>query len=307
MPRMRRVLLLGGTGFIGSHVLAVLRRRKDVRLMMLAHRNVDFRALEDVNLVVDSLPRFDPSWIETFRPDTIIHLARLRGSGPVRRSLAARKGCRANRRLITWLRKLTPDVHVVYVSGTLVYGDHGEHEVDERTALNPVSFAREYVRAETPWMEAQQEEQLPVTIVRPPWVVGPGSWFHHHYVFPALKQGAVPLYGSGGNWMTFLDIRDCAGAIVHLAERSEPGKVFNLFTPGQVALQSEFAQVLSDVLGVGIRQVDSDGLRRYRDPAVWEALTFSLRGSTINGEVRSGYQFEVPRWPDMIARNLPTA
>ncbi len=304
---MKRVLLLGGTGFIGSHVLAALRRGKDVRLIVLGHRNVDYRALEDVNLVVDSLPRFDPSWIETFRPDTIIHLARLRGGGPVGRSLAARRGRRANRRLIKWLRKRAPDVHVVYVSGTLVYGDQGEREVDERTALNPLSFAREYVRAETPWMEAQHEEQLPVTIVRPPWVVGPGSWFHHHYVFPALKQGAVPLYGSGGNWMTFLDVRDCAGAIVHLAGRSEPGRVFNLFTPGQVALQSEFAQVLSDVLGVGVRRVDSDGLRRYRDPAVWEALTFSLRISTINGEVRSGYQFEVPRWPDMIARNLPTA
>ena len=69
---MRRVLLLGGTGFIGSHVLAALRRNKDVRLMMLGHHNVDYRALEDVDLVVDSLSHFDLSWIETFRPDTII-------------------------------------------------------------------------------------------------------------------------------------------------------------------------------------------------------------------------------------------
>ena len=304
---MKRVLLLGGTGFIGSHVLAALRRRKDVQLMVLGHRNVDYRGLEDVNLVVDSLPRFDPSWIESFRPDTIIHLARLRGGGPVRRSFAARRGRRANRRLITWLRQRAPDIHVVYISGTLVYGDRGGREVDERTALNPVSFAREYVRAETPWMEAQQEEQLPVTIVRPPWVIGPGSWFHQYYVFPALRQGAVPLYGSGGNWMTFLDVTDCAGAIVHLAERSEPGKVFNLFTPGQIALQSEFAQVLSDVLGVGVRQIKKNGLRRYRDRAVWEALTFSLRAFTINEEVRLGYRFEVPQWPDMIARHLPTA
>ncbi len=304
---MKRVLLLGGTGFIGSHVLAALRRRKDVQLMVLGHRNVDYRGLEDVNLVVDSLPRFDPSWIESFRPDTIIHLARLRGGGPVRRSFAARRGRRANRRLITWLRQRAPDIHVVYVSGTLVYGDRGGREVDERTALNPVSFAREYVRAETPWMEAQQEEQLPVTIVRPPWVIGPGSWFHQYYVFPALRQGAVPLYGSGGTWMTFLDVADCAGAIVHLAERSEPGKVFNLFTPGQIALQSEFAQVLSDVLGVGVRQIKKNGLRRYRDRAVWEALTFSLRAFTINEEVRLGYRFEVAQLPDMIARHLPTA
>lgn len=303
---MERVLLLGGTGFIGSRVLAALRSRGDVRLMVLGHRNVDYRALEGVDLVVDSLPRFDLSWIEAFRPDTIIHLARLRGGGPVRRSLAARRGRRANRRLVAWLRERTPDIHVVYVSGTLVYGDRGDGEVDERTALSPVSFAREYILAETPWMEAQAEGHLPVTIVRPPWVVGPGSWFHHHYVFPALRQRAVPLYGSGENWMTFMDITDCAGAIVHLADRPAPGRTFNLFTPGQTARQSEFVRVLADLLGVGVRLVENDGLRRYRDPAVWEALTSSLRAFTVYEEVCSGYRFEVPLWPDMIARHLAT-
>ncbi|HET9947687.1 MAG TPA: NAD-dependent epimerase/dehydratase family protein, partial [Longimicrobiales bacterium] len=152
--RMRRVFLLGGTGFIGSRVLAALRRDPEVRVRVLGHRNVPYRELEDVDLVTGSLTSFDLGWIERFEPDTIILLARLSGRRRLRRIVAAARGERANRRLVGWLARRAPDVRVVYVSGTLVYGNHGDAEVDERTPLSPIAYAREYVKAERPWMEA---------------------------------------------------------------------------------------------------------------------------------------------------------
>ena len=276
-------------------------------MMVLGHRNVDYRALEDVDLVVDDLTRFDLSWIERFEPDTIIHLARLRGRGRLGRSFAAHRGRRANKRLITWLCERAPDVRVLYVSGTLVYGDQGELDVDERTPLNPIAYAREYFRAEEPWVDAQREGLLPITIVRPPWIVGSGSWFYHFYVFPAQNEGEVLLYGSGQNWMSFLDVNDCAGSILNVAERSEPGKVFNLFAPGQTVRQVEFVSALSDAMGVGVRQIDGDEFGRRLDRATWDALTFSLKASTNHEEVGCGYQFRVPFWRDMIAHHLPPA
>jgi len=301
------VLLLGATGFIGTRILNLLRRRAHLQVMVLGHRNVNYRALEDVNLVVDDLTRFDLSWIERFEPDTIIHLARLSGRGRVGRTVAAQRGRRANRRLIAWLCERAPNIRVLYVSGTLVYGDQGERTVDEQTPLNPIAYAREYFAAEEPWVDAQREGLLPITIVRPPWIIGPGSWFYHHYVFPAQKDGAVPLYGSGQNWMSFLDVTDCAGSILNVAERSDPGKVFNLFTPGQVVRQVEFVSALSDVLRVGVRQIDRNEFGHRLDRAAWEALTFSLKASTNNKEVSCGYQFRVPNWSDMITRHLTPA
>lgn len=303
MTRIKRVLLLGATGFIGTQILNLLRRRAHLRVMVLGHRNVNYRALEDIDLVVDDLKRFDLSWIERFKPDTIIHLARFRGRGRLGRTVAAHRGRRANRRLIAWLCERAPNIRVLYVSGTLMYGDQGERIVDEQTPLNPIAYAREYFAAEEPWLDAQREGLLPITIVRPPWIIGPGSWFHHHYVFPALNNGEVPLYGSGQNWMSFLDITDCAGSVLNVAERSEPGKVFNLFAPGQIVRQIEFVSALSDAMGVGVRQIDDDKFGNM-DRAAWEALTFSLRASTNNEEVSCGYQFRVPNWRDMITRHL---
>ncbi len=107
--------------------------------------------------------------------------------------------------------------------------------------------------------------------------------------------------------MSFLDITDCAGSVLNVAERSEPGKVFNLFAPGQIVRQVEFVSALSDAMGVGVRQIDGDEFGRRLDRATWDALTFSLKESTNHEEVGCGYQFQVPFWRDMIARHLPPA
>jgi nucleoside-diphosphate-sugar epimerase len=298
------VLLLGGTGFIGSRVLERLRVRSDVRTMVLAHRNVDYRALEDVDLVVDSLTRWDLSWLDIFEPDTIIHVARLGGAGRLRRAIASRRGGRANRRLVDWLTAHAPHTRVIYVSGTLVYGDRGDIGVDESTALRPTAFAREYVRAEYPWMDGQRDGALRITIVRPPWVVGGSSWFHAYYVRPALRDGEVPLYGSGNNWMTLLDVDDCAGAIVHLAEQADPPHTVNLLAPGQWARQREFTETLAGLMGARVRRVDPADRQQVRDPAVAEALTSSLRATTSHSGALDGYVWTAPRWPDILARHL---
>jgi nucleoside-diphosphate-sugar epimerase len=300
---VKRVLLLGGTGFIGSYVLNRLRARGDVRTLVLAHRNVDYRSLEDVDLVVDSLTRWDLSWIEIFQPDTIIHVARLGGAGRLGRAWASRRGWRANQRLVDWLVSHAPDTRVVYVSGTLVYGDRGDADVDEASALDPIAFAREYIRAERPWMDAQQSGTLPVTIVRPPWVVGPGSWLEAHYVRPARENGGVPLYGGGDNWMTLLDVEDCAGAIVHLAEQDQLPETVNLLAPDQWTRQRDFAQALARLLGSSVRPVSVPGRRLLRDRAIGEALTFSLRATTRHPSVLDGYVWKAPSWPEMLARH----
>jgi nucleoside-diphosphate-sugar epimerase len=303
---MKRVLLLGGTGFIGSHVLDQLRARLDVRTMVLAHKNVDHRSLEDVDLVVDSLTRFDLSWIESFRPDTIIHAARLGGAGRLRRVIASGRGRRANERLVEWLSEHAPETRILYVSGTLVYGDCGDMEVDENSSLNPTAFAREYIRAEYPWMDAQRQGTLPVIIVRPPWVVGPGSWFHAHYVRPA-RDGGIPRYGSGDNWMTLLDVEDCAGSILHLAEHATAPMTVNLLAPGQWARQREFTEALAHVMRACVRPVNPRHTWRRGDRAVHEALTFSLRSTTRHPKALEGYVWKAPRWTDMIARHASVA
>ncbi len=304
---MNRVLLLGGTGSIGSAVLAQLRVRRDLRLMVLGHSTINYRELEDVNLVVGSLSTFDLSWIDIFEPDTILHLARLPGRGAWSRRLAAARGRAANHRLIAKLRTLNAPPRVLYVSGTLVYGDCGEEWADETSPIRPAAYARQYIAAERPWMTEQERGELPVTMVRPPWVVGTASWFRAHYAQVLVRRGLVPCYGDGANWMTFIDVDDCAGLILHLAERAPPGGCYNLLAPGQYARQREFATVLATHTGMQVSFLSRREMAARLERGAAQALTTSLRVRTVHTAVLGSYSFKHPTWEVFVKQHLSDA
>lgn len=301
---MNRVLLLGGTGFIGSAVLAQLRVRRDLRLMVLGHSTVNYRELEDVNLVVGSLSTFDLSWIDIFEPDTIIHLVRISGRRALSRRLAAARGRAANHRLIAKLRTLTTPPRVLYISGTLVYGDRGEEWADETSLICPTAYARQYIAAERPWMTEQDRGELPVTMVRPPWVVGPASWFKAHYAQVLARRGLVPCYGDGANWMTFIDVEDCAGLILHLAERAPPGSCYNLLAPGQHARQRDFASLLATHTGMPVSFLSCREMAARLERSAAQALTTSLRVRTVHTAVLGLYSFKHPTWEVFVKKHL---
>src|ERR1051325_9587577 len=76
--------------------------------------------------------------------------------------------------------------------------------------LAPTSFSRDYHRAEVPWLRALRENDAPVIVARPGWVLGSGSWFEAYCRRFLRAERAVPLYGPGDNWMSLVHVEDCA-------------------------------------------------------------------------------------------------
>jgi len=306
MTERRKIFLLGGTGFIGT---ALTRRlvadRPANELTMLIHRTAPFRHLEQVNTFTGSLGSLDLSLLDQCAPDTILHLARMSGRRKMGRYLAAKLGARANRRIIRHLGQARFKPHVIYVSGTLVYGDGGDKRVDEDSPLHPIAFAREYIQAERPWMEALQQGVLPVTILRPPWIIGPGSWFAEIYLKYIRTHQKVPLFGDGGNWMSLIDVDDCAGLIAHAARHAQPGRYRNLFVPGAGVTQLEFAERLAQLTGTRIQRLGLPEIKRAFGRTMLEAFTFSNNASTKYPEFLSSYNFQYRSIDDMLRHNLP--
>jgi len=273
--------------------------------MMLIHRTAPFRDLEQVNTNTGSLGSFDLSLLDQFKPDTIIHMARMSGRGRLGRYWAAMRGTRANRRIVSHLGGMTHRPHVIYVSGTLVYGDCGENLVDEDRPLNPIAFAREYHKAEQPWEDARQSGEIPVTILRPPWIMGKGSWFAEFYLKSIRNNRVVPLYGDGKNLMSLIDVEDCAGLIAHAVKQARPGSCYNLFAPGACVTQLEFAGRLAKLTHAEIQQIGAQEIRRRYGQAMQEAFTFSNNCSTRHPEFIAGYKYQYPSVDEMIRHNLP--
>ncbi len=306
MNDRKKIFLLGGTGFIGTAVTRRLCENRQVNdLMMLIHRRAPFRDLEQINTNTGSLGSFDLSLLDQFKPDTIIHMARMSGSGKLGRWMAAFFGARANHRIINHLKRKPAKPHIIYVSGTLVYGDCGDGPVDEDRPIHPVAFAREYISAEKPWMDALEKGNLPVTILRPPWIVGKGSWFAEFYLKSIREHRVVPLFGDGQNWMSLIDVEDCAGLIAHAVRNAEPGRYYNLFCPGACVTQREFVERLAKQTGAAVKKFDADEVKRRYGPALWEAFTFSNFSSTKYPEFIAGYNFKYASIEEIIRNNLP--
>ena len=305
MKERKRVFLLGGTGFIGSALTKQLSATQQMHdLMMLIHRKAPFKDLEQVNVNSGSLGSFDLSMLDQFRPETIIHLARMNGGGKWGRYWAATKGAWANARIVRHLGQQPTKPHVIYVSGTLVYGDCGATPVDEARPINPIAFAREYIKAEEPWMAALNKGTIPVTILRPPWIIGRSSWFLGFYLRNIIKHRMIPLFGKGANLMSLLDVEDCAGLIRHAVWYAEPGRCYNLFAPGACITQLEFAERLSAMTGAEVRKFEAQEIRRRYGQTMVEAFTFSNNSMTQYPEFISGYNFKYPSVEAMIRNNV---
>ena len=306
MTERKKIFILGGTGFIGAALTRQLSaNRAENDLMMLIHRRAQLQELEQINTYTGSLGSFDLSLLDQFSPDTLIHLARMSGGGRIGRHLAAWRGARANNRIINYLKPRPLIPHTIYVSGTLVYGDCGNTPADEERPIRPIAFAREYINAEKPWMTAVEKREIPVTILRPPWIIGHSSWFAEFYLKNIKYRKVVPLFGDGQNWMSLIDVEDCAGLIAHAVRNSRPGQNYNLFAPGACITQLEFAEKLATFTRTEIKRLSASEIESQYGKTVREAFTFSNISSTKHSEFLEGYHFEHPSIDDMIRNNLP--
>ncbi len=271
----KNIWIFGGTGFIGSVLVKHLLRDKKNLLHLLVHKRVDYRSLENFNIVTGSLSGFDPFWFERYPPDILFHLARPAGSNMFTRIRRAASGGKANRRLVNILRRLPCPPVIVYVSGSLMYGERCACDpAKENDPLNPASFARFYYYNERPWIDAQKDGRLDVRFARPGWIAGPGSWFREFFWKPYLRSGKVPCYGEGNQPMSLIHIEDCAAMIEVLGSHGKKGINLNIFS-GDIIRHVDFCQILARLLKTETEVIPYERIRRKFGKVTASALVSS--------------------------------
>lgn len=276
----KKVFVLGGSGYLGQYLLKSL-LEKGYEISALVHKKVPDVDLSSLKIYRASLPDFHWDELNEEIPDIIFHSARMGGHDKVSRLAAARQNAAANQKMLEWLKRLEKPPLLVYVSGTLVYGSHARDAIDESTPIAPISFQREYSLAELPVLKAMQSTALPIMVVRPAWIFGPGSWFDAFYVNFMQSKKRVPVYGRGDNLMSFVHVEDAASMIIYAAERGSAGSVYNIFRPGAKS-QMEFANTISRISGLPIKHIPGWYLGLRYGKAVKEAFEFSLQVDTLH-------------------------
>jgi nucleoside-diphosphate-sugar epimerase/predicted dehydrogenase len=213
----RDVLLIGGTGFLGRHLAK--------RLSGDGHRiRVVARQVADVppNLVdsgVDFVPADvvdDVALAAAMQPGQIVlHLAHGGGTDwpSVERYMVG------GARVVAEAARLRGVAHLVYVSSiaALYLGDPAT-TVDDQTPLDPLpevrsAYARGKVESERLLRSLQSSHNLPVTVVRPGLVVGPGTSPFHSGVGEFNRETHCLGWNAGDCPLPFVLVSDVVAAM----------------------------------------------------------------------------------------------
>jgi nucleoside-diphosphate-sugar epimerase len=225
-----RVLVTGGNGFVGRHVVAALHARgSTVRVLALPDENTSW--LEQRGIAVHRGDIREPEALVApmERVDAVVHLAAMMD---VWRRMAEYRAINVTGTENVCRAALSAGAHrVVHVSSSSVYGVGLRRPADEAFPLAPFSDPYPITKAAAD-MAVQRmiaEDGLPAVILRPDEIFGPGDHLHFGRMADRLRAGRSIIVGSGDNTLPLVYVTDAVqGILLALDHKRAVGHAYNI-------------------------------------------------------------------------------
>ena len=265
----QRVLVTGGAGFIGSHVVEMLLRLGAcVTVPIRATTSLEFLegVRHDITLVQADL--FERSQVDTAmkHQDVVLHLAAAKGGGIAHSMLHHGSLFRDN--LLSFITVLESARHrgvgrFLVVSSACVYPRDAKVPTPEdegvRDVPEPTNAGYGWSKRMEEYMASAYRDEFNMTIriARPFNAYGPRDDFFREYnhVIPGLItrvfQGEDPLrvWGTGQQTRSFLFVTDFARGLLEVCAQDHGPGPFNLGSSEEVSIR-DLAQLIIDLSGV---------------------------------------------------------
>lgn len=236
-----RILLTGGTGFLGTYISETLRKNHEVFTLGRSELNT-IRA--DLSKEIPDLPTVD--WV--------IHAASPAHFIP--KTDAEKQSFfdineEGTKRLLVRLN-VAPKVFI-YISTVAVYGlDEGEM-ISESTSLNPnTAYGKSKLRAENHILDWFEEKETKVFILRLPLVVGINPPGNLSAIAKAIQKKIYFRVGKGGNKKSMVLAEDVAELLEQLSEK-KPG-IYHICDPNSASL-AEIDEAIASHYNYKIKEI----------------------------------------------------
>jgi GDP-4-dehydro-6-deoxy-D-mannose reductase len=244
---MTRALIIGISGFVGKHLQEhLLNKRWQVH-------GFDMRS-SDAKVFIGNLSdhaTLAHAIVES-QPDVIFHLAGIIKSGDSESYYKSNLFGTLN--LLDTVVKMETRPKVVIASSSAVYGlTKGAQPVTERSALHPVTeYAVSKVAQEMAGLRYYYAFGLPITVVRMFNLLGPGqssdlacSAFARQIALAEITDQTEIVTGNLDARRDFVDARDAVRAFRMLAEKGQPGQIYNVCSGRAVTIQKCLHEMMS--------------------------------------------------------------
>lgn len=304
---MRKLLITGGAGFIGSEfVRQGIKRGYTIAVVDKLSYAGDFARLKEVerNIAFHKLDVTDRKSLEDVfkkeKPDAVVHWA---AESHVDRSIAD-----ASPFLDTNIKgtQILLDISIkhginkfINISTDEVYGDLGEDgQFFETTPLNPSSpYSVSKAAADMLGRAYHRTYGLPVITVRPSNNYGP--WQYPEKLIPviimkALNNEKVPVYAKGENVREWLFVSDCAEAVFEILEKGQTGEIYNVGS-GEEKRNIEVVKTILQILD------KPEDLIEFVKDRPGHDFRYSLNSHKINEQI--GWKIKV-HFPEGIKKTV---
>jgi 2-alkyl-3-oxoalkanoate reductase len=244
------ILVTGGTGFLGSHIIEQLSQAgRPVRALVRRSSDTKFlRTLSNVELfegAVDDRPSLQRAVLGV---QAVVHSAGLVKARSLNEFMAVNAGGTDN--LLTACLPLGAALkRFVHVSSITVGGpsDTAGNPVSVDAAPRPVTnYGRSKLEAEA--IVLAKKNQLKVTIIRPPAIYGPRDREIFAF-FKSIKLGVLPLLGSPDSKLSMVYGPDCARACIRAIDADVPSGSIFAVDDGAVHTMAELIREAEAAMG----------------------------------------------------------
>lgn len=247
---MSNILVTGATGFVGRHLTKhLLENGYNVRILVRPNRDIssfdfeqaeifwgdvtDIRAVEEATRGVETVYHIAAVFRSAALPDSVYWATNYHGT---RNMLQAAVKARVNR--------------FIHCSTCGVQGNIRNPPASEDTPYNPRDvYQRSKAKAEQEVLRVHSEEGLPVTVIRPVAVYGPGDnrWLK---LFRSIARRRFVMLGSGETLIHMIYISDLVEAFCLAAQNANAiGRVYTVGGENYVTL-NELTRVIAAAVGV---------------------------------------------------------
>jgi len=259
---VRRIVITGGAGFIGSHVVDhFCREFQDARIIILDKMTyaADFRNVSSlvsegrIELIVGDICDFDLCARVVKDADLIVHTAaESHVDNSFGNSLRFTTTNTLGTHTLMEACRLAGVPRIVHISTDEVYGEVLEGNRTEDDPLNPTNpYSASKAAAEMIIAGYRRSFNLPVIQVRANNIYGTRQYPEKlipKFAVLLLQGEKVPLHGDGRHRRHFLAVEDFATGLAILARKGEIGTTYNIGSVEELA-NIDVAEKLCELTG----------------------------------------------------------
>ncbi|WP_188152164.1 NAD-dependent epimerase/dehydratase family protein [Teredinibacter waterburyi] len=276
---MRHVFITGGSGFIGNAIATAFKQNGDkVTCLCQSAKSKSLLEQQGFTTVLGDMSN-PKGWSDVAEgAEVIVHAAHVRAGmrlskGWLKKSTEFRDA--ALKGLITAAKKGGNCKALIYTSGMIAHGDHGDRQIDETTTPNETALGRYHLDGEA-IITSAAKDGVPALSIRPGMVYGPKGTFGKFFLTVAQK-GKYQYPGSGDNYLPFVHVNDLAKAYVLASQKAPSGHIINVVDDSPITVKDMAAKLLSSFNGGKASSVPSWVVGLFAGNALAEMLTGSYR------------------------------